>query len=175
MDETADNTPTIIILMGVSGSGKTTIGQHLARELSWPFFEGDQFHPPQNVAKMSAGTPLTDEDRRPWLDRLAQLIDDCLAHDQPAIIACSALKHRYRRQLRRADPRVRFVYLKGQYDTILQRMQQRPDHFMKPEMLRSQFDALEPPTGDEAITVSIEEDVATIVATIRDALKAAAT
>ncbi len=170
MNTSHEPLPTIIILMGVSGSGKTTVGQHLARELGWHFYEGDQFHPPQNVAKMSAGIPLSDEDRRPWLDQLAQLIDDCLAQNQPAIIACSALKHIYRQQLRGSDSRVRFVYLQGTYDTILRRMQERGDHFMRPEMLRSQFETLEPPNGEDALYVSIEQDVTAIVRTIRDVL-----
>ncbi len=144
----------IIIVMGVSGSGKSTIGQMLADRLGWPFYDGDTFHSAANIEKMSRGEPLTDEDRANWLSTLADLIRDQLAQNRSAVIACSALKQSYRDQLR-VDPQVRFVYLKGSYDVIWQRMQARPGHYMKAAMLASQFAALEEPAG--ALTVSVEQ------------------
>jgi gluconokinase len=142
----------ILILMGVSGSGKTTLGRLLAERLGWPFYDGDDFHSPANVEKMTRGLPLTDDDRWAWLDALATTIRQCLAAEQSAILACSALKHLYRERLC-VDPAVRFVHLTGSYALILERMQARPDHFMKPAMLVSQFNTLEPPT--DALTVDI--------------------
>jgi gluconokinase len=133
------------IVMGVSGSGKTTVGEMLARRLGWDFFDGDEFHPPENVAKMAAGVPLADEDRAPWLARLHDLLAGTLRVGRHPILACSALKARYRDVLLAGTAGVRVVYLKGSYDLILARMQNRPGHYMKPGMLRSQFDALEEP------------------------------
>ena len=171
MKNAPDSDPLIIILMGVSGSGKTTVGTRLAAELGWTFYEGDDFHPPANVAKMATSMALTDEDRQPWLARLSNLIDSCLQQGRSAVITCSALKESYREQLRRENQRVQFVYLKGEYDTIFHRMASRRDHYMKPGMLRSQYDALEPPTGDEAIIIGVENDVKTIVEKIREAVR----
>jgi gluconokinase len=142
----------IIVVMGVSGSGKTTVGRLLAGRLGWPFYDGDDYHPPANVAKMSRGLPLSDDDRAGWLAALAALMRSELARGGSAVLACSALKARYRAQLRVAES-VQFVYLKGDYDLILARMQGRADHFMKPAMLASQFAALEPPA--EALTADI--------------------
>lgn len=158
--------------MGVSGSGKTTVGTRLAAELGWIFYEGDDFHPPENVSKMARGMPLTDADRSPWLERLGDLIDQCLERNQSAVIACSALKERYREQLRRKNETVLFVYLNGAYEVVFRRMMSRSNHYMKPAMLRSQYDDLEPPTGDEAIIISIENDVEAILEEIKGALQA---
>jgi gluconokinase len=154
-----------IILMGVSGSGKSTVGERLAEQLGCSIYDGDAFHPPQNIAKMANGIPLTDDDRAPWLARLAELIQEKLDSDQTLVLACSALKHIYRDQLR-VDPRVRFVYLKGDFDLIWQRMSARQDHYMQAGMLQSQFDALEPPGPEEALVIDIAQDVETIVAQI---------
>ncbi len=150
----------IIIVMGVSGSGKSAIGQMLADRLGWPFYDGDTFHSAANIEKMSRGEPLTDEDRASWLSTLADLIHNQLAQNRSAVIACSALKQSYRDQLR-VDAQVRFVYLKGSYDVIWQRMQARPGHYMKAEMLASQFAALEEPA--DALTVSVEQPEEQIV------------
>jgi gluconokinase len=155
----------VFVMMGVSGCGKTTIGQALADRLNCPFYDGDDFHPPENVAKMSRGIPLNDADRAPWLARLATLIEGHLERGETAVLACSALKKRYRDQLRVSN-QVRFIYLEGSFDLIWQRMQTRSNHYMKADMLHSQFDALEPPAASEAVTIPIAQDVATIVAQI---------
>ena len=152
----------LFVVMGVSGSGKTTVGQALAARLGCPFYDGDDFHPPANVAKMASGTPLNDADRAPWLARLAELLKNHEERGETAVLACSALKQKYRNQLR-VSPQVQFVYLAGSFDLIWQRMSQRTNHYMKADMLRSQFAALEPPTADEAILIPIEQDVAVIV------------
>jgi gluconokinase len=157
--------------MGVSGSGKTTIGQALAARLGCPFYDGDDFHPPENVAKMAGSIPLNDDDRAPWLTRLHDLIHDHLTRSEPAVLACSALKRRYRDRLRAGNDHVQFVYLHGDFDLIWSRMQMRQSHYMKAEMLHSQFDALEQPGPDEAITVSIDADEKQIVAEILDRLQ----
>ena len=158
----------ILIMMGVSGSGKTTVGKALAADLGWPFYDADDFHPPHNVAKMAQGIPLTDADRTPWLARLRDLIAGLLAEGRSAAIACSALKQAYRNQLRVDPDQVRFVYLKGDYETIRRRMEARSDHYMHAEMLRSQFDALEEPT--DALTVAVDQPPERIVAQIEQAL-----
>lgn len=152
---------TAIVVMGVSGCGKSTLGQALAARLGCPFYDGDDFHPPENVEKMSHGIPLTDTDRAPWLASLQALIHRNLAGG--VVLACSALKQRYRDQLRLDNKGLRFVYLHGDFDTIWSRMQARQNHYMKPEMLQSQFAALEPPDFDEAIQVDITQTVAQIV------------
>lgn len=144
----------IIVVMGVSGCGKTTIGQQLAERLGWPFFDGDRFHPPANIDKMSRSIPLTDDDRADWLAAIADRMRELIAAHRSGVFACSALKQKYRDQLR-IDPRaVHFVYLKGSYDLIWARMQQRANHYMKPDMLASQFEALEEPA--DALTIEID-------------------
>ena len=142
-----------IVIMGVSGSGKTTIGQKLAQRLGWAFYDGDDFHPPQNVAKMSAGQPLNDDDRAGWLETLASLIQKETESGSGGVLACSALKEKYRRILKRGGA-VCFIYLKGSFELIQSRMQNRGGHFMKAEMLKSQFATLEEPAG--ALTLNIE-------------------
>lgn len=157
--------PVFFVVMGVSGSGKTTIGFALAEQLDCPFYDGDDFHSPQNVAKMARGIPLNDDDRAPWLANLAALAQDHLEREETAVLASSALKKRYRDQLHIND-RVQFIFLDGDFDLIWQRMQARHDHYMKPEMLRSQFEALEPPDEDEAIFMAIDQSVEDILAQI---------
>jgi len=153
--------------MGVAGSGKTTVGQLLAARLGWPFADGDDYHPDANVLKMRNGIPLTDEDRQPWLDRLRALITSWIASGKSGILACSALKGKYRDSLEGNDA-VRFVYLKADLELLRQRLQQRTGHYMKSDMLESQLAALEEPA--EALTVDAsrapEEIVGTIVAAL---------
>ena len=156
---------TIFVIMGVSGCGKTTVGQALAERLGVRFYDGDDFHPPENVAKMSQGIPLDDSDRYPWLARLRDLIGEHLEWGETAVLACSALKKQYRHQLL-VSQAVQFVYLAGSFDLIWERMLARPNHFMKAEMLQSQFVALQPPAESEAIQVDIAHDVETIVTQI---------
>ncbi|MEW8051405.1 MAG: gluconokinase, GntK/IdnK-type [Candidatus Thiodiazotropha sp.] len=163
----------IIIIMGVSGSGKTTIGRLLAKRLGWPFIEGDDYHPAENKEKMSVGTPLDDKDRQPWLNALEKVITDRLESGDNAVLASSALKNRYRDQLRVNHEQVRLVYLSGSYELILERLRQRIGHFMKPGMLQSQFDALERPT--ETLAIDIHRSPDTIVDTIIDQLSLPAT
>lgn len=159
--------PAVVLLMGVSGSGKTTVGEKLAAELGWSFRDADDFHPPQNVAKMSAGTPLTDADRAPWLAAIRAHIERTLARGESGVVTCSALKEQYRAAAI-PDPRVKLVHLSGDFDLILARMTARTDHFMKPEMLKSQFATLEAPGN--AVTVNIAKSPDEIVAEIRRAL-----
>lgn len=135
----------IIILVGVSGSGKSTVGRLLAERLAWEFHDGDDLHPEENVRKMATGTPLTDDDRWPWLERIGEMMQECDDAGRNAVIACSALRTAYRDYLLRHSPAVDLVFLRGQRDTILERMQRRSDHFMPADLLDSQFDALEEP------------------------------
>lgn len=141
--------------MGVSGSGKSTLGELLAKQLGWRFIEGDDYHPEDNRAKMAAAIPLDDDDRQPWLETLARVIDRHLKMERSAVLSCSALKRSYRAQLMRSPEQLRFVYLKGSYELTMARLKQRPQHFMRPELLQSQFNDLEPP--EEALTLSIEQ------------------
>jgi gluconokinase len=147
----------VIVLMGVAGSGKTTIGRGLAGALGWRFYDADDYHPHANVEKMSRGVPLNDDDRRPWLQVLHDLIAASLARDEHAVLACSALKESYRAYLL-FDERVQLVYLKGDHELIAARLQQRSDHFMKPQMLDSQFATLEEPAQGLHIDVSLSPE-----------------
>jgi gluconokinase len=128
----------IVILMGVSGSGKTTIGKGLAERLGWRFFEGDEFHPQANITKMGKGIPLSDEDRQPWLNALKKLIDQLILKQESAVIACSALKEAYRETLKHKNNEVCFVYLKGEYELIEKRLEERSNHYMKGGLLSTQ-------------------------------------
>ena len=145
----ANNRPMILVVMGVSGSGKTTVGSLLANTLGWQFQEGDTLHPPENVAKMSAGVPLSDADRLPWLRRIAEVIDGWRARGESGVVTCSALKRSYRDIIIGDRPDVRLVYLKGSPDLIRQRMAARHGHFMPTTLLDSQFSILEEPSPDE--------------------------
>lgn len=150
--------PSALIIMGVSGCGKSTVGEGLGERLGWPFRDGDSFHSPANVAKMHAGIPLTDEDRWPWLAAIASWIAELRAKGEHGIVACSALKRVYRDALRDGHEDVRFVYLQGSKDLIASRLAARKDHFMPPSLLDSQFATLEPPGPDEKpIEVSIDQ------------------
>lgn len=159
--------PKVFIIMGVSGCGKSTVGQALAAALRCPFYDGDDFHPPPNVAKMASGTPLTDADRAPWLAALHDLLLAHVERGETAVLACSALKKKYRRQLRQGNDSAVFIYLQGEFDLIWRRMRAREDHFMRAGMLRSQFEALEPPAPAEALVISIDQTVAEIVSQIQ--------
>ncbi|WP_425613568.1 gluconokinase [Anatilimnocola sp. NA78] len=144
----------IVVLMGVSGSGKTTVGKLLAAELRWQFVDADDFHPTANVEKMRRGTPLSDDDRRPWLNALREYIEAAVNRGEQLVLACSALKHNYRDYLRADRPEVvRFAYLHGSQELIAKRQAERRGHFMPPALLQSQFETLEPPK--DAIRVDI--------------------
>jgi carbohydrate kinase (thermoresistant glucokinase family) len=164
----------IVIVMGVSGSGKSTVGAALARALGWPYLDADDFHPPQNVAKMAAGTPLTDDDRWPWLDRIVDALRDATATHGNAVLACSALRQAYRERLARAGA-IRFVHLRGDFATIAQRLATRQHRYMPATLLASQFATLEAP--DDAIDIdvraSVDAQVAAIIAALAPASAAA--
>lgn len=156
--------PCALIVMGVSGSGKSTIAAALSERLGWRFEDGDSFHPKSNVEKMRAGHPLTDEDRWPWLNAIADEIARACNKGEKIIIACSALKHAYREVLLRGRDDVRFVFLKGTQELIADRLAHRKGHFMPAGLLASQFNTLEPPDASErVITASIDESVEAIV------------
>jgi carbohydrate kinase (thermoresistant glucokinase family) len=153
----------LIIIMGVSGSGKTTIGQLLSEKTGWPFYDADSFHPQQNIDKMSAGIPLTDEDRWPWLDSMNAFAKEKLTGSN-LIFSCSALKEIYRQRLINGiDNNCRWVYLKGDHDTITKRMQERA-HYMPAALLQSQFDTLEEP--EDALLEDISQSPDNITAHI---------
>jgi gluconokinase len=160
--------PRIVLLMGVAGSGKTTIGRLLASQLSWPYFEADDFHSAANKEKMGQGIPLTDEDRAPWLTSIRQRIDQCLSAGQSAVFTCSALKEKYRQVLMGGTSSVILVYLAGDPATIQARVDQREAHYMKAGMVRSQFAALEIPAN--ALTIDINKSPEEIVANIKRAV-----
>lgn len=157
----------IVIVMGVVGAGKTTIGLMLAQHLGWRFVDADDFHPAANVEKIRHGTPLTDDDRRPWLAALRARIVQWIAGNQNVVLACSALKRDYRQELQ-ASHEVRFVYLKGTSAMIAERLRARHGHFADEQILSSQFADLEEP--DAAVTVDIDAEPEEIVAEIRQQL-----
>jgi gluconokinase len=158
----------IVVLFGVAGSGKTTISRLLAQELGWKFYEADELHPKSNVEKMRQGIALTDANRWPWLERLRELLGESVARKENVILACSALKKKYREYLQISDD-IKWVYLKGEYQLIADRLRQRRGHFMNPILLRSQFDILEEPEGD-AVIVDIDATPTKLVQTIREQL-----
>jgi carbohydrate kinase (thermoresistant glucokinase family) len=165
--------PPVLVVMGVSGSGKSTVGEDLAARLHAAYQEGDALHPEANVDKMSHGIPLTDADRRPWLLAIAAVIDNWLERRQAGVVACSALKRAYRDILIGDRPRVVLVYLAGSHELIAQRMASRHGHFMPTALLDSQFATLEPPGPDEApIVVAVDAPPETIVETIVQQLAA---
>jgi len=159
----------IIVVMGVSGCGKSTVAEALARRTGGEFIDADSYHPKANVEKMSHGIPLTDEDRAGWLDVLSSLLRQRSGADRPVVLACSALKESYRQRLRVSSD-VRFVHLKGSYEVLLARMQARSNHFMRPELLKSQFATLEEPV--DALTFDVSLPVDTIVDRIVETLAA---
>jgi gluconokinase len=159
--------PRILVVMGVSGSGKSTVAGALAERLGWALAEGDDFHAPENVAKMQSGTPLTDADRLPWLKTIAGWIETRLKAGQSGIVTCSALKHVYRDLLAGGHPEVEFVYLKGSPAVMAQHLAGRHGHFMPASLLASQFDTLEEPGADEPVlTVDVDQPIDAIVAEI---------
>ncbi len=157
----------VLVVMGVSSSGKSTVGNLLAQRLGWRFADADAYHPAANVQKMGAGIPLTDADRAPWLATLRRLIAVALSERQPLVLACSALKEAYRDQLR-VDARVGFIYLHGDEATLAARAAARRDHFMPPGLLQSQFATLEEP--HDALWVGVDQSPEAIVESIVDAL-----
>ena len=159
----------IVVLMGVSGSGKTTVGRLLARDLGWTFLDADDYHPAANVEKMRRGVPLNDEDRRPWLDALRGRVDEAVARGENVVLACSALKHAYQKYLQYdMGGEVRYVHLGGPEGLIAARLAARKGHFMSPALLHSQFETLEPP-GD-ALQVDVTPVPEVISAAIRHRL-----
>ncbi|MGH7872206.1 MAG: gluconokinase [Candidatus Binatia bacterium] len=156
-----------IIFTGVAGAGKTTVGKLLAKELSWRFYEGDDFHPAANVEKLRRGEPLTDDDRRPWLDTLRDVIQAALERGENGVLACSALKRSYRARLRVSE-RVIFVHLAAGPDVIQRRLERREGHFMNPSLIESQFATLETPQAALSLDASLPPDV--LVQQVRQAL-----
>jgi gluconokinase len=147
-----------LVLMGVAGSGKTAVGLELAGRTGWDFHDADDFHSPENKEKMGRGIPLTDADREPWLRRLHELLARYALRGEPMILACSALKKRYRGKIADGLPSVCFVYLKGSFETLRRRMELRKDHYMKAGMLESQFETLEEPASGERAAVTVDVD-----------------
>ena len=161
----------VIIICGVTGVGKTTIGQLLAQELGWEFYDADDFHSVANIAKMKNGVPLTDEDRQPWLGKLRDLIEQCLVAGKNAVLACSALKKAYRDCLRVNDG-VKFVFLRGNRRKIFEQLQHRHGHFMNPVLLDSQFEDLEEPQPSEhALLLELGPSPGDLVELIKTKLK----
>jgi len=153
--------------MGVTGSGKTTVGRLLAGDLGWAYLDADDFHSALNIRKMKSGIPLNDDDRRPWLESLRETVRDYLARSENAVLACSALRQSYREFLL-LDEQVKLVYLKGDYRMIQERLAERRDHYMDPALLDSQFETLEEPS--ESLRIDAVSDPAAIVSIIRNAL-----
>ncbi|QEL20291.1 gluconokinase [Limnoglobus roseus] len=159
----------VLVLMGVSGSGKTTVGKLLAADLGWTFVEADDYHPAANVEKMKGGTPLTDDDRRSWLGALRHEIDGACRRGENVVLACSALKHAYQNYLEQHEPDcVSYVYLHGSEELLRSRLEARKGHFMNPKLLESQLETLEPPT--DAIRVDVTPPPAVIAKNIRQKL-----
>ncbi len=153
--------PSPIVVMGVSGSGKSTVGAALAQRLGVPFADADDFHPPANIAKMTAGQPLNDDDRRPWLDSIGVWLAE---HVDGGVMSCSALKRAYRDQLREHCPSVEFLHLSGTPEVIGRRQASRPGHFMPASLLASQFETLEPLAADEhGVAIDVDQDIDSIV------------
>lgn len=166
----SSSSPTVAaILMGVSGVGKTTVGKAVVRRLGWEFFDGDDFHPDANVEKMSRGVPLTDDDRAGWLDELTALIARLLREGRPAVIACSALKKKYRDRLRRGNDGVIVVYLRASNEVVEERIRARPGHFFDAGLLDSQFAALEEP--EDAVTVDASQPFDAVVEAVASHLE----
>ena len=161
----------VVIIWGVAGAGKTTIGELLAQELHWKFYDGDDFHSPVNIDKMERGEPLTDEDRQPWLDSLREAIKRSLAANENAVLACSALKRKYRERLR-VNTGVKFVFLHGSRARIAEQLKQRHGHFMSPALLDSQFaDLEEPEPSENVLTVELGHDPHELVEQIKTSLR----
>lgn len=157
----------VVIICGVAGAGKTTIGQLLAQELGWNFYDADDFHPAANIDKMRHGTPLTDKDRQPWLDSLRRLVERCLRAGENAVVACSALKKAYRDCLRVSD-QVKLVFLRGEYSLVANQLRERRGHFFDATLLQSQFDDLEEPQRDEnALTIELGRSPHELVSEIK--------
>jgi gluconokinase len=172
-EPTAGSVKIVIVVMGVAGSGKSTVADLLAQQLSWTRIEGDDLHPPQNVAKMAAGTPLMDADREPWLRLICQRINQTEGHQ---VVTCSALRRAYRDILRTADARVTFLHLSGSTEVLAARIGARTDHFMPPRLLTSQLETLEPLGADEdGVVVDVQGTPADIVTRARQALGLAPT
>jgi len=157
----------IIVLMGVTGSGKTTVGRLLAEDLGWTYIDADDFHSEPNLEKMKGGIPLNDADRKPWLESLRESVRDCLFRSENAVFACSALKESYREFLL-LDERVKLVYLRGNYQAIRERLAQRRGHYMDPALLDSQFETLEEPS--ECLRIDAASEPRAIISIIRDGL-----
>lgn len=158
----------VVIVMGVSGAGKTTVGTRLAAALGWRFLDADDFHPPGNVAKMAAGIPLTDEDRAPWLERLRELVRGALEAGEDLVLACSALKGVYRERLTVDSARQRWVYLHASRELIAERLKRRTGHYMSPALLDSQLATLEVPRGALSVDVSTVEPDAVVATLLRE-------
>ena len=164
--------PSVIVLMGVSGSGKSTVGIELARLTGWTFRDADGFHPPANIEKMRTSIPLTDDDRWPWLDAIGTWMDERLARNEPGIVSCSALKRAYRNRIGAKRDGVQLIYLLGSEDMIAARLASRQGHFMPASLLASQFAALEEPGPDEkALVVGIAMPPAFMAKSIVDKLR----
>jgi len=167
-------TARILVVMGVSGSGKSTVAGALAHSLGWTLAEGDDFHPPANIAKMHSGIPLNDNDRMPWLATIAAWIDARIQAREPGIVTCSALKRAYRDQLAGGRPEVLFVYLKGTVALISQHLAAREGHFMPASLLPTQFETLEEPAADEpAFAIDAAHPVAAIVSEVESYIRTA--
>lgn len=163
----------VIIIFGVSGAGKTTVGELLARELGWHFYEADDFHSPANIEKMRRGVSLTDDDRWPWLENLRELIKRSVAKDEDAVLACSALKRLYRKHLC-VSAQVKLVFLRGDYALVAEQLRHRRGHFMNPGLLRSQFtDLEEPKPEEEGLTIELGRSPQELVREIKTKLNLA--